>query len=122
RGVAFAGLENKAVARGNGYGAHPARHHAGEVKGGNAGHNTQRLAQGPVVHAGGNLVGEVAFKQLRNTAGKFDNVDSARNFALCIAEYLAMFRGNNGSDGVAVLVHEVKKPEHDASTSQRRGI
>ena len=42
-----------------------------------AGHHSERLAQGPVVDAGGHLIGEIAFEQLRDAACELDDLDAA---------------------------------------------
>ncbi len=62
RWVNRAGLQNKGVAACNSDGEHPHRHHHGEVEGCDTRHYAQRLAHGPVVYAGGDLFGVVAFK------------------------------------------------------------
>src|SRR5690554_4521696 len=83
-----AGFQNEAVAGGDGQGEHPQRHHGREVERRDAGYDAQRLAQGPVVDAGGNLVGEVGFQQLGNAAGELDDVDATRDFALGVGEQI----------------------------------
>jgi hypothetical protein len=82
-GVDGAGLEHKGVARSNRHREHPHRHHHREVERRDARHHAQRLAQRPVVDAGGDLVGVVALEQLRDAAGKFHDVDAARDTSPC---------------------------------------
>ena len=57
--VQRAGLENKGITGGNGDGEHPHRHHRREVKRRNTGDHAQRLAHGPVIDAGANLLGVI---------------------------------------------------------------
>src|SRR5690349_17560765 len=100
--VALAGLEHERVSAGDGDGKHPGGDHAGEVEGRDARYDAQRLAHGPVVQAGRDLVGEVALQELWNTAGKLDDLDTAGDFTLCIGEDLAVLAGDDPGDGIAV--------------------
>ena len=84
-GSRSAGLEHEGVAAGDRHREHPHRHHHREVERRDAGDHAERLAQRPVVDAGGDLVGVVALEQLRNAAGELDDVDAARDLALRVA-------------------------------------
>ena len=106
-GVERAGLQDKAVTAGNGHWEHPHGHHDGEVKGCDARHHAQGLTQRPVVDAGRDLIGEVAFEQLWNATGKLNNVDAPRNFTLCIGKHFAMLGGDHARQGIAVLVQQL---------------
>jgi hypothetical protein len=67
--------------------------HIGTITGklnGDAGDHAQRLAHGPVVDVGRDLLGEVTLEQLRNAAGEFDHFDTARHFALGVGEDFAV--------------------------------
>ena len=119
RGIALAGLEDEGVAAGDGHGVHPHRDHAGEVERGDAGNHAQGLAQGPVVDAGGDLVGEVALEELGHTAGELDDVDAAGDFALGVGEDLAVFGGDHRGQGVAVLVEQAQEGVHDPRAADR---
>ena len=66
----------------------------GKLNGVMPAHHAERLAQRPVVDAGGDLVGVVALEQLRNAAGELDDVDAARDFALRVGEDLAVLGGD----------------------------
>ena len=122
RWVDRAGLEDEGVTRGNSHRVHPHRHHHGEVEGCDADHHTEGLAQGPVVHAGGNLIGEVALEQLRNAAGKFHDVDTARHLALRIGKHFAVFSGDQAGQVVLVVVQQFEELEHHARAAQRRRV
>ena len=63
-GVALGGLEDEGVAAGEGEREHPERDHGGEVEGRDAGDDAERLAHGPGVDAGADLLGEFAFEEL----------------------------------------------------------
>jgi hypothetical protein len=121
-GVQRAGLEHKGVARRNGHREHPHGHHHRKVKGRDAGHHAQGLAKGPVVYAGGDLVGEVALEQLRDAAGKFHNLNAARDLALRVGEHLAVLGRDQAGQLVFVRVEQLQKLEHHPRAAQRRGV
>ena len=122
RRVERAGLEHKGVARGNRDREHPHGHHDRKVEGRDARHHTQRLAHGPVVDAGGHLLGVVALEQLRDASGKLDDLDAPRDLALRIGEHLAVLGGDHVRQRVFVLVKQLQKFEHDARPAQRRRV
>ena len=80
------------------------------------------LAHRPVVDAGRYLVGVVALQQLRHATGEFDDVDAARDLALCIGEDLAMFGGDHRGQRVLVLIHQLEKLVEDARAADRRHV
>src|SRR6185437_10840412 len=120
--VALARLEHESVSSRDRERKHPTGHHAGKVEGRDAGDDSERLAQRPVVHPARDLVGEVSLEELRNAAGEFHDVDRARHLALRIGKYLAVLRGDEGGDLVATAVQELEKPEQHAGTAQRRRL
>jgi len=122
RGVQRAGLEHKGVARGNGHREHPHGHHHREVEGRDARHHAQRLAHGPVVDAGGDLLGVVAFEQLRDAGGELDDLDAARDLALRVGEDFAVLGRDHVGQCVPVLVKQLQELEHHACTAQRRRV
>ncbi len=122
RRITLARLQNERVARCNGHRKHPARHHAREVERRDAGDDAQRLARGPVVDTRRNLLGVVALQQLRDAAGKLDDVDTARHFPLRIRKHLAVFGRDDGCELVAVFVHQFEETQHDPRAADRRRI
>ena len=80
------------------------------------------MAHGPVVDAGGDLFGVVAFEQLRNASSEFDNLNSARDFTLRIGKNLAVLGGDHACELVFVQVEQLQKLEHDPRAAQRRCI
>src|ERR1700722_10447266 len=66
RRIALAWFQHEGVAAGDGDGKHPGRDHAREVERRYAGDDPERLPQGPVVEAGGDLGGEGALSELRH--------------------------------------------------------
>ena len=121
-GIDRAGLEHEAVAGRDGQREHPHRHHHRKVERGDARDHAQRLAQRPVVDAGGDLVGEVALEQLRNAAGELDDVDAARDLALRVGEHLAVFERDHFRQRVLVVVQQLQELEHHPRAADRRGV
>src|SRR5262249_620779 len=70
RGIAVGGLEEEGVPAGDGHRPHPHRDHDREVERGDAGHDAQRLTDGPGIHAAPHLLRELALEQLGNAAGE----------------------------------------------------
>ena len=91
-------FQHKSVAAGNGNGKHPHGHHHRKVERRDASYHAQGLAHGPVVNAGRDLFGVVAFEQLRNAGGEFDNFNAAGDFALRIGKDLAMLSGDHSCE------------------------
>src|SRR5689334_15888649 len=112
--IPLARLQDERVAAGNSHRKHPGRHHAWKVERSNARDDTERLAEGPVVEASRDLVGEVAFQKLRNPAREFNNLDSARDLSLRIREHFAVLAGDDLCDRVTVLVQKAQVPIEDA--------
>jgi hypothetical protein len=122
RRVALARLQHEAVAAGERDRVHPHRDHHREVERRDAGDDTERLAQGPVVDAGRDLVGEVALQQLRDAAGELDDVDPTCDLALRVGEDLAVLGGDHRGQRVAVLLQQLEELQHHASAPQRRQV
>src|SRR6266852_6660672 len=61
--ITLAGFQHEGVAAGDGDRKHPRRHHAWEGKWCDSGGDAERLPQGPVVEAGGDLVGEITLEE-----------------------------------------------------------
>ncbi|MDT4820639.1 hypothetical protein FQZ97_537850 [compost metagenome] len=121
-GIDRAGLEHEGIAGRQGHREHPHRHHHREVEGRDARYHAQRLAQGPVVDVGADLVGEIGLEQLRRAAGEFDDLDSAGDFALGVGEHLAVLRGDQPGQFVAMLVEQGQEAIQDARAAQRRQV
>ena len=65
------------------------------------------------------MFGVVAFEQLRNASGKFDNLNAARDFTLRIGKHLAVLGGDHVRELVFVNVQQLQKLEHDPRAAQR---
>ena len=89
-GIALRRLQDEGVAAGDGRAELPHRDHRGEVERRDAGDDAERLAHRIDVDAGAGAVGELALEQMRDAAGKFDDLDAALDVALRIGNGLAM--------------------------------
>ena len=65
------------------------------------------------------MFGVVAFEQLRNASGEFDNLNSARDFTLRIGKNLAVLGGDHVRELVFVNIQQLQKLEHDPRAAQR---
>ena len=110
--VLLARLEDERVATPEGVGDHPQRHHGREVERGDAGHDTERAADGGDVDAGRHLVRVAAFQHLADVAGEFDVLEPAGNLAHGVAVDLAVLGGDLGGQFAGVGFHQVAKGEH----------
>ncbi|CDY79544.1 hypothetical protein BGLT_02326 [Caballeronia glathei] len=122
RRIALRRLQHERVAGGDRDREHPARHHHREIERRDARDDAERLAQIPVVDAPADLVGEIGLEQIRNAAGKFDDLDAAHHFALGVAEHLAVLAGDELGQLVVVLVEQLLELEHHAGALERRGF
>ena len=120
RGIAFRRLQHKGVAAGERHREHPHRHHGREVERGDADADTQRLAQRPAVDAAPDLLGELAFEEMRDAAGEFDDLGAARHLAGGVGEDLAVLIGDEASQGAGFAVEQFAEFEQNARPGQRR--
>ncbi len=88
--VLLAGLEHEGVARRDGVGEHPHRHHGGEVERRDAGHDAERLLDGVHVDAARDALRVAALQHGRDAAGELDVLDAARELAGRVAGHLAV--------------------------------
>ena len=119
-GVALGGLEDEGVAAGEGEREHPERDHGGEVEGRDAGDDAERLAHGPGVDAGADLLGELAFEELGDAGGVLDVFEAAHDFAFGVGEDLAVLAVEEGGDLVHAGLEDVAEAEEDAGAAERR--
>jgi hypothetical protein len=120
--VPLAGLQDERVAAGERDGKHPARHHAREVEGRDAGDHAERLPDRPVVEAVRHLVREVPLQHGGHAAGEFDDLDPAHHFAARIGDHLAVLLGDEGRERVPVPVQQVQEFEHHAGAPDGRRV
>ncbi len=119
-GVALGGLEDEGVAAGEGEREHPERDHGGEVEGRDAGDDAERLAHGPGVDAGADLLGEFALEELADAGGVLDVFEAAHDFALGVGEDFAVLAVEEGGELVHAGLEDVAEAEEDAGAAERR--
>ena len=120
-GVLLARLEHERVAAGDGVGAHPQRHHRGEVERRDAGDDAERLTDRVDVDAGRRLLGEAALEQLRDPGGELDVLQAARDLAGGVAEDLAVLGGDDGGQLVGAGVQQLAEGEQHGGPARQRG-
>ena len=120
RGVALRRLQHKGVAAGERHREHPHRHHRREVERRDPGADAERLAQRPAVDAAPDLLGELAFEEMRDAAGEFDDLGAARHLAGGVGEDLAVLIGDEASQGAGFAVEQFAEFEQNARAGQRR--
>ena len=96
------------------------RDHGGEVEGRDAGDDAERLADGPGVDAGADLLGELALEELRDAGGELDVFEAAGGFALGVGEDFAVLGGDEGGDFVEARLEDFAEAEHDAGAAEGR--
>ena len=99
----LAGLEDEAVAAGDGVGQEPERDHAGEVERRDGGDDAERLAQHMLVDATGDVFGVVAHHQRGNARRHLDVLDAAPQLALRLRQRLAALLRRQAGDLVKVF-------------------
>ena len=119
-GVALAGLEDEGVAAGEGDGDHPQGDHGGEVEWRDAGDDAERLAHGPAVDAGADLLGELAFEEVGDAGGELDVFEAAGGFASGVGEDFAVLGGDEGGELVEAPLEEFAEAEQDAGAAEGR--
>ncbi len=119
-GVALGGLEDEGVAAGQRDGEHPHGDHRGEVEGGDAGDDAERLADGPGVDAGADLLCEFALQKLWDSGGELDVFEAAGGFAAGVGVDLAVLGGDEGGDLVEALLEDLAEAEEHAGAAERR--
>ena len=117
--VLLRGLEDEAVAAGDGERSHPERDHGREVEGRDAGADAQGEADGEEVDAAADLVAEIALHQLRQAAGELDHLEPAGDRALRILDRLAVLVGDEASQAVDVMVEQLLEAEHHPHAAEQ---
>ncbi len=115
-------LKHKGVTAGQRDREHPQRHHCREVKRGNTRNHSHRLHQRVAVNACAYVCRVFALNQMRNAAGELYHFKPARQLALRIRPHFAVFRDNQFSQLVAVLLHQRLEVKQNARAAQRRSF
>ena len=93
---------------------------AGKLNGSDAGDHAERLAHGPTVDAGADLLRELALQQVRDAGGELDHFEAARGFAAGVGEHFAVLGGDEPGEVVEMLLEELAEAEEHARAAQRR--
>ena len=117
--VALGGLQNERVTARERNGKHPHRHHRREVEWCDARHDTQRLAHAVCIDATADVLTELALQQMGNAAGELDHFQSACQFAMGIADCLAVLARDESRDLIGGALHEFLEPEQHTRTPLR---
>ena len=120
RRIALRRLQHKGVAAGERHREHPHRHHRRKIERRDAGADAERLAQRPAVDAAADLLGELAFQQMRDAAGEFDDLGAARHLAGGVGEHLAVLIGDEPRQRAGFAVEQFAELEQNARAGQRR--
>ena len=97
------------------------RDHDREVERRDTADDTQRLADREQVDIAADIGVELAFDQVRDPAGEFDDVDAALNLALGIGNRFAVFAAEGFRQGVAVLDQKFAEREQNGRAFRNRG-
>ena len=90
-GVFFRWFQYEGAAGCDGDPKHPHRDHGGEVKRCDSRSDADWLSHAVNVNAGACTLGVLTLDQVRDTAGKLDNVEAPLNVAVAVCQHLAMF-------------------------------
>jgi len=90
RRIAFGGFEHERVPARDGEREHPHRHHHRKIKGRHSRADAKWLTERIAVDVRTDVLGELAFEQVRNAAGEFDDLEAARYLTTGVGENLSM--------------------------------
>ena len=123
------GFVHERVAARQRVGQHPQRDHHREVERCDADDDADRLEHRVHVDARRHLGAVRTLEEVRDTARELDAVEAAGDLTLRVVEHLAVLRGDERGQLVAVRVDQLAQPEHRrgaaaraASPATRRGV
>ena len=99
---------------------HPHRHHRGEVERRDPADDTERLANRIHVDAGRRLLRVAALQQVRDPARELDDLEPARDLAERVRLDLAVLRGQEARDVLAMLVEQLAHAKQDLGAPPER--
>ena len=109
----LARLEHEAVAAGDGQRVHPHGHHSREIERRDASAHPHWLARGSTVNAGGQLRQHLALGHLTNTAGQFDDLNTAAHIAPRFLARLAIFAAEHLGQMLELLLQQLAVAEQN---------
>ena len=122
RGIFLARLEHERVPARERDRKHPHRHHRREVERRDPDAHAERLADRDAVDLARDVLGNVAFEQVRDPAGELDDLEPALDLTPRVGERLAVLGGDQRCDPVGVAQDQLAEPEQHRRATQRRRL
>ena len=120
--ILFRRLEDEGVAAGDRHREHPHRHHRREIERRDPGAHTERLADRIQIHARRDVVGELAFHQVRDAAGELDHFQPSLDRPLGVGKHLAVLGSDEERELVQVALDQLLEAEHHPRPRKRRSF
>ena len=120
RWVLLGRLEDERVAAGDRVGEHPHRDHGRKVERGDAGDDTQGLANLIDVDPARDLLAEAALEEVWDPRRELEVLETAGNLTEGVRRYFAMLGREVGRQVRPMLVDEVPDTEHDLGPARQR--
>ena len=120
--VLLARLDDDGVARRDGDGDEPQRHHGREVEGRDDRDDPERLEDRVGVDARRDVFGEATLEQLRDAAGELDDLLAARDLPLGVLVGLAVLGGDRLGDLVLPLLEQLTEGEERPHATGERDV
>jgi len=118
RRISLRGLENERIAAGQRHRKHPHGDHRRKIERRDAGDDPERLPYRVTVDARTDVLGNLAFQQLRRPAGKLHDLEPAGDFAARIGEHLAVLGADDRRQLVGVRLDQITQLVHEARPTQ----
>jgi hypothetical protein len=112
-------LENEAIAAGDGDRKHPQRHHRRKIERRDAGADAERLQQRVAVDAAADILGVLAFEQVRGAARELDDFDAALQGTGGIQQGFAMLLADEAHQFGLIGFHQLAVARQNAGTLER---
>ncbi len=121
RRAAFGRFQDHRVARGKRRSHFPQRDHRGEVEGGDACDNAQRLTNRVQINTWATVAHVFALQHVRGAHADFDNFQTTLNVAACVGQGFTVLARDQLCQLVHVLVDQGCEFHHDAGAALRVG-
>ena len=123
RGVAFGRLQHESVPARERHRKHPHWDHGRKVEWSNSRHYAKRLARRSDCRSlRQSRHCMLAFKQVRDAAGKLDDFHSANHFSLSVGENFAVFPGDERGQFIVMLFQQCLESKKKSRASKRRKL
>ena len=111
-------LEDERIPTHQRIGEHPHRHHRREVERRDSCHHSEGLADRIHIDATRGLLGVAALQQSGDATRELDVLDTASDFAECVARHFAVLEREDRGELLAVGIEQLAHPEHDLGTTR----